>query len=118
MSNEEENFSNDRASQGLRQSVRMRQRAVAEREAARLARPDRPSSYVILPHASKNLSAVSSTPSGITFFRKNLGQNSKSASNEWCGPFSVARQVCSSSHKFHDCISLFLSQEILFSFPP
>ena len=71
--------------------VRDRQRAVAEREAARLARPERRSRSV-LAHANRKLSAVSSTPFGF------LASNSRKSKDEpeqeeWCGPFSVARQM-------------------------
>ena len=71
--------------------VRDRQRAVAEREAARLARPEA-SRRSILAHANRKLSAVSSTPFG--FLATNSGNIQDEAENEgWCGPFSVARRM-------------------------
>jgi hypothetical protein len=68
--------------------VRDRQRAVAEREAARLARPEQRRTMT-LKHADRKKSAVSSTPFG-------LHKSSKAdddAPQEWCGPWSVARQM-------------------------
>lgn len=69
--------------------VRDRQRAVAEREAARLARPERRQRSV-LAHANRKLSAVSSTPFG---FLASSHKNNEQEEEEWCGPFSVARQM-------------------------
>ena len=66
--------------------VRSRQRAVAEREAARLARPEQ-RRVQKLAHADRKKSAVSSTPFGIHRSTK------ISDVEEWCGPFSVARQI-------------------------
>jgi hypothetical protein len=69
--------------------IRDRQRAIAEREAARLARPEQQRTRV-LQHADRRKSAVTSTPFGI------LAKNSREVSpneDEWCGPFSVARQI-------------------------
>jgi Leucine Rich repeat len=65
--------------------VRDRQRAVAEREAARLARPEGPTTK--LEHADRKKSAVTSTPFGHIPRRADL-----TSTEEWCGPFSVARQ--------------------------
>jgi hypothetical protein len=70
--------------------VRERQRAVAEREAARLARPEQRRTKV-LQHADKRKSAVTSTPFGI--LAKNSREMSLDDDDEWCGPFSVARQI-------------------------
>lgn len=70
--------------------VRDRQRAVAEREAARLARPER-SQRSVLAHANRKLSAVSSTPFG--FLASTHKNNDDIQEEEWCGPFSVARQM-------------------------
>jgi hypothetical protein len=67
--------------------VRDRQRAVAEREASRLARPER-RRVQKLAHADRKKSAVSSTPFGI--HRSNASEDEV---QEWCGPFSVARQI-------------------------
>jgi hypothetical protein len=65
--------------------VRERQRAVAEREASRLARPEA-RTVATLPHADRKKSGVSSTPSGYVAARINEPQ-------EWCGPFTVARKM-------------------------
>ena len=95
-------------------AVRQRNRAVAEREASRLARPER-GMITTLGHASRSKSAVTSTPSGMP---KSMGapvssslthpdhheedsndtsrsvqRNLQETKQEWCGPFSVARQV-------------------------
>ena len=74
--------------------VRQRMRSVAEREASRLARPDRPQDRS-LPHASRQKSAVSSTPSGFQNFKRTIDadDDAGSSASEWCGPFSVARQM-------------------------
>ena len=78
-------------------SVRRRNRAVAEREASRLARPSAPALASQLGHASKSRSAVASVPMG----RLVKGKSSSDAKDgtidgisteAWCGPFSVARQ--------------------------
>ena len=87
------NTENGERESNLPQAVRMRLRAVAEREASRLARPDRPNSDFRLAHASKSKSAVSSTPFGYPQ-QSMLKKEKDSTSEEWCGPFSVARQVC------------------------
>ena len=69
--------------------VRERQRAVAEREAARLARPEkRPTKF--LGHADRKKSAVTSTPSGYVHSKQPSGANNVEG---WCGPFSVAREM-------------------------
>eukprot|EP00537_Pseudo-nitzschia_pungens_P005005 CAMPEP_0172364190 /NCGR_PEP_ID=MMETSP1060-20121228/7379_1 /TAXON_ID=37318 /ORGANISM="Pseudo-nitzschia pungens, Strain cf. cingulata" /LENGTH=200 /DNA_ID=CAMNT_0013087143 /DNA_START=137 /DNA_END=736 /DNA_ORIENTATION=- len=75
-------------------NVRERQRAVAEREAARLARPER-SRRPMLAHANRKLSAVSSTPFGFLASNSNSNSNKDGDSDteEWCGPFSVARRM-------------------------
>lgn len=70
-------------------ALRERNRAVAEREASRLARPER-RKIGNLGHASKAKSSVSSTPSGLHASFHNGGEEEV---QEWCGPFSVARQV-------------------------
>ena len=71
--------------------IRERNRSVATREASRLARPDRPP-VQDLPHASRQKSAVSSTPSGVGSFKRKVN-DSDASSEQWCGPFSVARQM-------------------------
>jgi len=82
------------ANDGL-QGMRERSRAVAEREASRLARPDQPLASSTLGHASKAKSAVMSTPFGqMMGSRSPAGRKSDSVpQEEWCGPFSVARQM-------------------------
>jgi hypothetical protein len=70
-------------------SIRQRHRAVAEREASRLARPEHRDIGAI-GHASKSKSAVTSTPFGISTGMQSTLHDDK---QEWCGPFSVARQV-------------------------
>jgi hypothetical protein len=70
----------------LPEAVRQRNRAVAEREASRLARPEN-RRVGRLGHASRQKSAVMSVPVGV-HHRKNHDDD-----EEWCGPFSVARQV-------------------------
>ncbi|GKY92375.1 hypothetical protein MPSEU_000208400 [Mayamaea pseudoterrestris] len=69
--------------------VRERQRFVAEREANRLARPEE-QPQANLDHANRKLSGVSTTPRGM-LIKKGAGSNH--LSQEWCGPFSVARQM-------------------------
>mmetsp|Transcript_9414 Transcript_9414/g.20044 ORF Transcript_9414/g.20044 Transcript_9414/m.20044 type:complete len:665 (-) Transcript_9414:127-2121(-) len=73
--------------------MRQRNRAVAEREASRLARPDAPLGSMMLGHASKAKSAVMSTPFGQLMGRKASTKREDNISQEWCGPFSVARQM-------------------------
>lgn len=113
-----ETAANATATAVLPAAVRERNRAVAEREASRLARPER---RVVgtLGHANKSKSAVTSTPSGVyasSFATINSNSNTAAAAaaamatddsennmmmekespgahEEWCGPFSVARQV-------------------------
>ncbi|KAL9181198.1 hypothetical protein ACHAXT_010003 [Thalassiosira profunda] len=82
------------ANDGLR-AMRERSRAVAEREASRLARPEQPRASGTLGHASKKKSAVMSTPFGQMMGRSPLGGKRADAGvqEEWCGPFSVARQM-------------------------
>ncbi|KAL7537064.1 hypothetical protein ACHAXR_011456 [Thalassiosira sp. AJA248-18] len=79
------------ANDGMR-AMRERSRAVAEREASRLARPDQPTASGALGHAPKAKSAVMSTPFGQMM---GCGGRSprKHIQEEWCGPFSVARQM-------------------------
>lgn len=72
----------------LPEAVRQRNRAVAEREASRLARPE-PRRVGRLGHASRKKSAVTSTPSG--YHASNRADDTQE--EEWCGPFSVARQM-------------------------
>ena len=79
------------AARQLPEHIRNRQRAVAEREAARLARPEaRPKAR--LGHADRKKSAVTSTPFGFL-----AGNNSTTSATvedtTWCGPFTVARQM-------------------------
>jgi hypothetical protein len=71
--------------------VRERQRAVAEREASRLARPEA-RKIQRLAHADRKKSAVTSTPFGI-IHRSSQGLSSPAEEEEWCGPWSVARQM-------------------------
>lgn len=74
----------------LPEAMRQRNRAVAEREASRLARPEK-RKVGTLGHAAKSKSAVASTPSG--FHRDSTNIAAEDENQEWCGPFSVARQV-------------------------
>lgn len=88
----------------LPRHVQERNRAVAEREASRLARPDRPSTSKPLGHASKQKSAVSSTPFGFDAFAAQKQSRrtttttttAEEENDSWCGPFSVARQMIAS----------------------
>lgn len=77
------------------QAMRDRSRAVAEREASRLARPDTSLASRKLGHASKTKSAVSSTPFGqlVKNTKASGGTTNTNEAQEWCGPFSVARQM-------------------------
>mmetsp|Transcript_15687 Transcript_15687/g.23487 ORF Transcript_15687/g.23487 Transcript_15687/m.23487 type:complete len:654 (+) Transcript_15687:43-2004(+) len=77
------------------QAMRERSRAVAEREASRLARPDVSLASRKLGHASKTKSAVSSTPFGqlMKNTKGSGGTTNNNEAQEWCGPFSVARQM-------------------------
>lgn len=68
--------------------IRDRQRAVAEREASRLARPEVRAERT-LGHADRRKSAVTSTPFGVLTKKKDTVPPDES----WCGPFSVARQM-------------------------
>ncbi len=84
-------------SSSLPEHIQRRNRSIADREASRLARPER-SSVQILGHASRSKSAVSSTPFGFASSRRQQQEeqveaNASSSSSEWCGPFSVARQM-------------------------
>ena len=77
--------------QNVAAHVRERQRAVAEREAARLALPERRVKKV-LAHSSK--SARSSTPFGHRHVQLHRdGDKTLPEDSGWCGPFSVARQM-------------------------
>eukprot|EP00578_Thalassiosira_sp_NH16_P027532 CAMPEP_0181095234 /NCGR_PEP_ID=MMETSP1071-20121207/10411_1 /TAXON_ID=35127 /ORGANISM="Thalassiosira sp., Strain NH16" /LENGTH=635 /DNA_ID=CAMNT_0023177603 /DNA_START=35 /DNA_END=1942 /DNA_ORIENTATION=+ len=85
------------ADDGL-QAMRERNRTVAEREASRLARPDTSEASSTLGHASKKKSAVMSTPFGNMMGRNQSGSKTDPGvqeQEEWCGPFSVARQMIS-----------------------
>ena len=88
---------NDTSSSNPRlQAIRERSRAVAEREASRLARPEASLASHKLGHASKSKSAVSSTPFGQlmkTTTKSGGGTTNNNEAQEWCGPFSVARQM-------------------------
>ena len=84
-----ESASGERA---LPQAMRQRNRAVAEREASRLARPE-PRRVGRLGHASRKKSAVTSTPSGYHARKNGDDDDTAPDEEEWCGPFSVARQV-------------------------
>lgn len=72
----------------LPEEVRARMRAVADREASRLARPEKKAKSASLAHATRSKAAVTSTPFG----RHNRLQE-VDAQGDWCGPFSVARQL-------------------------
>ena len=95
-------MSDNQEASSLPQHIQQRNRSIAEREASRLARPERRQNQA-LAHASRSKSAVSSTPSGIDTFRRrkgvtgaNDGYNERAENNNddaWCGPFSVARQM-------------------------
>ena len=116
---------NDRSS-NLPSDMRQRMRSVAEREASRLARPD-VSLQNTLGHASRDKSAVSSCPTGIgSFVRRSAGTgtgtgngSSSSSSNsqgrqqqqEWCGPFSVARQMIAAREEVRKRRELELQQQ-------
>ena len=69
--------------------VRDRQRSVAEREASRLARPEKHQIKQLM-HADRKKSAVSSTPFGV---HKSTIARGDDDVEEWCGPWSVARQM-------------------------
>lgn len=87
--------SDEDANLTMRGSVRLRRnRAVAEREASRLARPEAPSKSRALGHASRKKSSVSSTPFGILPLKKMVAAEVENdVDDQWCGPFSVARQM-------------------------
>jgi hypothetical protein len=75
--------------------IRRRQREVAQREAARLARPEK-RSVRNLGHADRSKSAVSSTPFGILGSSNGTDEDriiDGLSTSEWCGPFSLARQM-------------------------
>ena len=88
---QQRNPGNNDPSEDGRAAVRERSRAVAEREASRLARPDRPAAARILGPASG--AQKSSTPFGAMFGGRDRGTTSTPVEEEWCGPFSVARQM-------------------------
>jgi len=90
--NEEMELAPESQGNSVAAHVRERQRAVAEREAARLARPER-SRRSVLAHADRKLSAVSSTPFGFLASNRRSSKDDEPESEEWCGPFSVARQM-------------------------
>ncbi|GAX25541.1 DNA repair protein RAD7 [Fistulifera solaris] len=81
------NNNHNNAQPRVAEHIRERQRAVAEREASRLARPDVRAERT-LGHADRTKSAVTSTPFGILTKKKQ-----QETQEEWCGPFSVARQM-------------------------
>jgi hypothetical protein len=99
------NDDDDDDDNGPRATRERTSRAVAEREASRLARPDRPSSSSALGHASRSMSSVMSTPFGQHAMgggARGGGGVSRSPDfdptgshreEEWCGPYSVARQM-------------------------
>lgn len=91
----EDNPTNNDEETNPLQNMRARSRAVAEREASRLARPDQPLASRTLGHASKSKSAVSSTPLGNMLLGRNSSplKTNTAQEHEWCGPFSVARQM-------------------------
>ena len=73
--------------------IRNRQRAVAEREASRLARPEQ-RIRKRLQHADRTKSAVTSTPFGIHKATQVSPEDGDyDNEEEWCGPWSVARQM-------------------------
>jgi hypothetical protein len=72
--------------------VRDRQRQIAEREASRLARPEIRTVKTI-GHADRKKSAVSSTPFGIHHKSAASAVSPDPEASEWCGPFSIARQM-------------------------
>lgn len=82
--------SSNRNQRSVAAHVRDRQRAVAEREASRLARPAAAPRRT-LGHANRKKSAVTSTPAGIL---PTKGSSTHQASStEWCGPLAIARQM-------------------------
>lgn len=96
MSSRNSNNNDQSEERVLPENVRRRMRSVADREAARLARPDRQKKSGI-GHASRMKSAVSSTPFGFDTFKRNISiddeSNVQENGGDWCGPFSVARQM-------------------------
>ena len=79
---------NNQPQRSVAQHVRDRQRAVAEREASRLARPSAAPGRS-LAHANRRKAAVTSTPFGVLPTKASTA----SSSNEWCGPLAMARQM-------------------------
>ena len=94
----EETNNNENNNRQLPAHIRERQRAVAEREAARLARPEKRAGAT-LGHADRKKSAVTSTPFGI--FASTTSSSSSRRGDDyvenqettWCGPFTIARQM-------------------------
>jgi len=87
--------SGDGEGSNLPSSMRHRNRAVAEREASRLARPERRTRSSQLGHATKSRSAVASVPMGVfvpSSANREDGKIDGIREGSWCGPFSVARQ--------------------------
>ena len=84
-----EDAQDEPAERSVAAHVRDRQRAVAEREASRLARPEQ-RRINKLAHADLKKSAVSSTPFGV--HHSTVPRDHEDV-EEWCGPFSVARQM-------------------------
>jgi hypothetical protein len=87
---EEDASSNEQQPQGrtVAAHVRDRQRAVTKREASRLARPEA-RNIQRFAHADRKKSAVTSTPFGIHRSQGSLPAEEQ----EWCGPWSIARQM-------------------------
>ncbi|KAL3940546.1 MAG: hypothetical protein SGARI_000925, partial [Bacillariaceae sp.] len=84
-------------------AVRQRQREVAEREASRLARPEKRRSKKVLAHADRKKSGVTSTPFGVLHKQQHHTYDdsdyNETETEEWCGPFSIARQLISKREK-------------------
>lgn len=78
------------ATRSVAAHVRDRQRAVAEREASRLARPEQRVEST-LGHADRKKSAVNSTPFGVLVKQGKDGGRA-AVDSEYCGPFNIARQ--------------------------
>lgn len=81
------------SSRVLPDEVRARMRAVADREASRLARPETNKNKPLLAHASRYKAAVTSTPSGYLPDTAATTTAAAGKSEEWCGPFTVARRL-------------------------
>lgn len=97
------NINNNNMNNSVASHVRDRQRAIAEREATRLARPEQRRPKKTIGHADKRKSAVTSTPFGVFSKSSRTSNNNndddddddpqQTVAEEWCGPFSVARQM-------------------------